>query len=536
MTVVRWALLALVTGSLAAPVRAQTPATVVSPAATAVAVTIYRDDLALVTETREIDLPAGPVKLVIRGVAETLLPQSAIVTGAQRALAESNFTFDRLTPASLLERSVGKAVTLTRTNPRTGVVTRTPATIVAAGEGVVLQTQDGSEALYCSELPERLEFDGLPAGLVSEPELSVQLAAGNAGPRTLTVSYLAHGFTWSADYVASLNERSDRMHLDGWITLRNATGTRFTQAQVQVVAGRLNLVAAEDRGSASAEPLDPDKADSFVDARQEDVRRQAEQDVALLKSCYAIEPRTFPDGRVLKADVMPFLATRGAALEEVVVTGSRRLASREQLGDYQLYRLPTATDLEARQTKQVAFLGKQAVRIERFYGFRLADFDATPDDPFVIPGVYLRWDNTERAGLGEPLPSGRVRVFEPYGKSEVFAGEADVGDRPVGLPTEIEIGRALDVALDVQTHDEPVGLRAAGGRWRVTAEYRITNGKSAPVSMEIRHGVEPPWTSARVRKSSLRSTSKNGDFAWRFSVPAGGTTVLTYELSAVDGR
>jgi hypothetical protein len=72
-----------------------------------VAVTIYREDLALITETRTVSLPAGPVTVVVQGVVESLLPQSVVITGAERPLAESNFDFDRLTPLSLLEGSVG---------------------------------------------------------------------------------------------------------------------------------------------------------------------------------------------------------------------------------------------------------------------------------------------------------------------------------------------------------------------------------------------------------------------------------------------
>ena len=207
-------------------------------APTLVAVTIYRDGLALITETRTVDLPAGAVTLVVDDVVETLLPQSAIVTESARTLAESNFDFDRLTPRSLLERSIGETVTITRTNPATGRVTRTAATIVAVGEGVVLQTADGAEALYCSGLPERLELLRVPDELLAKPRLSVKLAAGEAGPRTVKVSYLAHGFAWSSDYVAHLNERSNAMRLAGWATLTNSTGTVFEQAEVQLVAGQ----------------------------------------------------------------------------------------------------------------------------------------------------------------------------------------------------------------------------------------------------------------------------------------------------------
>ena len=55
-------------------------AEVISPRADAVSVTIYRDLFALVTESRTIDLPGGPVTLVFEGVPETLLPASAVVS------------------------------------------------------------------------------------------------------------------------------------------------------------------------------------------------------------------------------------------------------------------------------------------------------------------------------------------------------------------------------------------------------------------------------------------------------------------------
>ena len=53
------------------------------------------------------------------------------------------------------------------------------------------------------------------------------------------------------------------------------------------------------------------------------------------------------------------------------VSGMQCRRMREELGDYQLYRLPWATDLNARQTKQAVFLGKPRVKIERYYSYRL---------------------------------------------------------------------------------------------------------------------------------------------------------------------
>ena len=215
------------------------------------------------------------------------------------------------------------------------------------------------------------------------------------------------------------------------------------------------------------------------------------------------------------------------ALDEVVVTGSR--IEREEFGDYQLYRLPWRTDLNARQTKQVLFLDEPEVRVERFYGFRLDSLTDPPADDVVIPSLTLRFENTEGDGLGEPLPSGTVRVFESYGGREVLAGEAAVGDRPVGLPVELVIGRAQNVLLETTTQLD------SGGRNRdrivATTEHRIVNNKSVPIELEIRHGVESYYSNLKVDRTSRPMRRKYGDLAWRFVVPP-GEEELRYRVSA----
>jgi hypothetical protein len=228
------------------------------------------------------------------------------------------------------------------------------------------------------------------------------------------------------------------------------------------------------------------------------------------------------------------MARSSMALDEVMVSGSS-IAAREELGDYQLYRLPWLTDLGARQTKQVLFLDKPTVQVERFYGFRLETFTDPPSEDVVIPNLVLRWDNTERAGLGEPLPSGIVRVFEPYGGREVFGGEAAIDDKPVGLPVELAIGRALNVALEIDVDwDRERGVRdACVERVVVTAEHRIVNGKSVPVDLEIRHPANALYRNAQIDESSRPMRMRYGDFAWRFAVSPGTQGVLRYELSAL---
>jgi hypothetical protein len=149
----------------------------------------------------------------------------------------------------------------------------------------------------------------------------------------------------------------------------------------------------------------------------------------------------------------------------------------------------------------------------------------------------VRFENTDADGLGEPLPSGVVRVFEAYDGRDVFAGEAEIADRPVGLPVELAIGRAQNVMLEVQLGWNPVERRGRRGL-TVGAEYRIVNNKAVAVDLEIRHSVDDGagrsrYTNQKVDRSSRPMRRKYGDFAWRFVVQP-GEELLSYQLSALE--
>jgi len=520
-----------------------------------VSITIYRDLFALVTETRTVDLPAGPVTLVFDGVADTLIPQSAVIADAGRTIAESNFDFERLTPANILRKSIGKSVLLMRTNPATGRARQVAATLVAANkDGVIFATVDGNEALQCSGLPEKLTFDEIPGDLKAEPTLSIRLAAGPPGKRQVRVSYIAQGFAWSADYVGHLDESGQHLALLGWLTLRNLTGTVFRDAQVQVVAGRLNLLdAQEDRGTSSFgatgdmqtdDYLDEERAERLQDMTDELEEDNEPDDVEYFAGCYplgttseratqGVETRV---DSILANDIGKFPDADGGELEEVIVTGSRRsMAVRENLADYQMYRLPVRTDLNARQTKQVAFLDKPDVKIERFYSIRLASGeDSVEDIDEVMPAnIKIGWRNRTADGLGEPLPSGIVRFFEEAAASTVFAGDAKLGDTPVDTPVELRIGKAIDVGLTVDNKgDEPAlnPLVLLTHRVYLPLELRISNAKPRPIIMEIRQGPLEDLQDMRVKGASLAPQRKGGDYMWRITVPASGEALLSYKV------
>lgn len=503
---------ALVPTLFASPSAAQT---VISEQPDAVSVTIYRDDsgiggFALVTETRTVDLPAGVSRVAFRGVADTLIPQTAAVEGLDARLVERNYDFDLLSPGSLLQASVGRPARLVRTNPATGRVTEEAGVIRSSATGVVLDLGGRVEALNCSGLPEKLVLDELPEGLTDRPTLSVVADAAGGGRRTVRVSYLATGLEWRADYVATLAADGRSLDLAGWITLTNGTGLSFRDAPTDVVAGDLYR---------------DDETDSlrvFAQGAYDHCWPTGWNFAEVRGYASAIPPLPVPP-----PPPPPMMAMAGrAAFEEIVVTA---MARQSELGDYKLYTLPEPTTVAARQTKQVRFLDQRGVPVERVYAFTRDEGPQAQAPEAQAVRVLLRTDNTRAKGLGQPLPEGRVVVMEPAGGRMLLAGQDEIEDIAVGLPVELEIGQAMGVTATPRAEALSDG-RDGAGRAQVTVE--LANAKSVPVTLEYR---QASWNGRLVvSNASLRPGRKAGDHVWTLTLAPGERTELSYRLSAKD--
>jgi hypothetical protein len=505
-------------GALALWALAASPAAAqaVSDAPSAASVTIYRDrniatgdlgtldpsqGLALITETRTIEVPAGASRIAFRGVADTMVPETVAVEGLPGKVVERNEDFDLLSPGSLVARSVGRTVRVVQTNRRAGTLSERQAVIRSGPQGVLLDFGGRLEALGCDGVPTRLVFDREPAGLGDRPTFSVLANVPTAGRYTVKLSYLATGFSWSADYVARIRPDGRTLDLAGWLTLSNKSSAGFAQAPTQVVAGDLQ--------------------------RDEATRPPRVEPQEITPNCW---------GQAVRFAAIPPLPVsmvaqmRGAVeVQEMVVTSAKRQAVLSELGDYKLYTLPEPTTVAARQTKQVAFLDQPAVPFERVYVYRLNPYvPPDPQDVQQAPDVVLRLQNKAQYGLGKPLPSGTVSVMEPGGGGLVLAGQQAVRDTPVGLPLELTIGRAMDVVVAPRVTSD---LRDADLHIRSVA-VAVANGKPGPIVLEFHQPrIGRNFT---IVSASGTATFKAGDEVWTFRLRPGERAKLSYTMSYRD--
>lgn len=475
-----------------------------SAAPDAVAVTVYRApnrdsdtkiDLgwlggyALITETRTITIPAGRAVIRFEGVASGILPESAIVTGLPAGVREKNLDGELLSAASLYNRGYARPVTLRRT--RDGKTVEERAVIRSGPDGsAIVETARGFEVLNCGPTEDAIAYDGVPAGLSAKPTLSVETESPLGGTATVTLSYLAWGFDWQANYVATLHEGAGAADLFAWVTLASIDMTSFANAETMVVAGKVNRTTGR-----TSNPYE--SADDF------EFRCYLPKDLVVVAADVGMMPPPPP----------PPPAPAMMAQEMIVVTGSRmRKVVQEDLGDLKAYRVPEPTTVAAKSQKQVALLARDAVPVRIVY---VSDFYAGHATP---PRIELRAVNKADKGLGLPLPAGPVALFERQSERELLIGESSTDDKAVGEDVEIKFAEASNVTLELRNvKNEPKGRQ-------FEAVVRNAN------PFAIRYEGDFEIGDLQVRRASAKLKKKDGRDLWAVTVPANDSVTLRYSL------
>lgn len=484
---------------------------VASPGPDHVSLTVYRDPsrgrqqamnlqwlggFALVTETRRIHVPAGDAVLRFEGVADGIIPASAIVAGLPGGTIEKNRDARLLSPAALIDGTLGREVTLRRTDRKTGKIREERATIVAGpAQGVVLRTESGIETLGCSGLGESPRYDGVPEGLSAKPVLSVLTHSPQAADVTVSLSYLASGFDWSASYVANVAPNGGSLDLFAWLTLANSNAQAFPNANVQAVAGRIE---------------------------RQNIREIAAQAAKLELHCYPLGTTTSD-----LPTIEPYHRVDEDAAEDIVVTGARRFAPMmamapappppppppppEDLGDLKLYRVPEVVDVSANGQKQVALLVQHHVAFEKTYRVHVYGWAAVTGAPV---SAVLRMRNEEKSGLGIPLPAGSTALYQPRGDARLLLGLGTIGDTAKGEKARLTAGVSRQILVDqtVQGRDRHV---------------RVTNANAFPIMLEVAIGTagEQAYVDA-----SAPLTRIDGIQTWSLKLPANGSAKLDYRM------
>ncbi|HVB98286.1 MAG TPA: DUF4139 domain-containing protein [Candidatus Dormibacteraeota bacterium] len=440
------------------------------------AITLYNSNFALVREARRVQLPAGAVRLAFEDVPNSIESSTVHLAPARGIdVMDQSYEYDLLSPGRLLDKYLGKQMTLIFRGRQNGATHETdvPAVLLSTNGPV---WKIGNEIVTGIQ-PNGYRFPELPGGLYSSPTLVWSLRNARPGERTLEVSYLADQMNWDANYVLDLTRNGQKGSIDGWVTLKNNSGAAFENASLSLVAGQVHRAAGPG-------------------------------------------PRPMP--MMLRA-------------QAAVVGGVGGQFTQQATGEYHLYQLNRRVDLRSNESKQIHLLSAPAVPVVETYVVeghseifrtRLPQGAPTP----VPASVYLSFRNDAGAGLGEPLPAGTVRVYQPDSQGNpIFLGEDRIDHTPKGETARLNIGNAFDITARRRQTD----FRVISPRVRESAfEVTLHNHKSEPVTVEVREPVGGSW---ELVGSNFPAKKPNA-FTLEFDVPvpAGGSATLTYRVRVTD--
>jgi len=472
----RFLFTALILGTVATATFAQTSEqTTTARDRQSVNITVYNSNLGLVRETRRLTLPAGRIALRFADVAAQIRPETvhlaSLTAPSSLRILEQNYQYDLLNPAKLLDKFVGRDLTLVLRRYQNNTESFEPvqATLLANNGGQVWRI-NGQIVINPTNIAE-MRFPDLPKNLVATPTLVWDLDNNETSSQNVEASYLTNGMNWHADYVLLVNADDTKGDLQGWVTLTNASGSSFDDARLQLVAGDVNRVTEERN-----------------------------------------------------------IALAGAMAKRALDSESQ--FQEQGFFEYHMYTLQRPTTIRDNETKQVSLLEAAGFDVKKEFVLNGQRYYYTgynnPGQAIKEKvGVFVQFRNAQTNKLGMPLPAGAIRLYKKDDKgNQQFIGEDRIDHTPKDEDVRVKVGDAFDIVAERKQTDYKV--IASGHVYEYAYEIKIRNHKDSPVTVVVNEPIGGDWEMV----ASTFEAKKTAAFAAQFNVPVAkdGEATLSYRV------
>jgi hypothetical protein len=417
----------------------------------------------VVREVRSIDLKEGlnTVRFsdVASGIDPTTVSFQSLTAAGSTAVLEQNYEYDVVSATKLLEKYLGKMITISRkaspdvTRPVEDIegklLSADPTSLVIQGEGGDVMVMSRTEIT-------NIRLAKQQATLITRPTLVWKLDTEKAGPHDAQVTYQTDGLTWRADYNIVINKDDTAADIGAWVSILNESGATYPDARLKLVAGDVQRIQPQQ--------------DVYAGAR---IRQMAE---------------------AKRAD-----------------TGFQEKAFFE----YHLYTLGRTTSLTDKSTKQIElFENKSNVPVSKtfvYYGLpEQMRYWISPEpnqdrnlgtQSNKKVDIYLMVKNSEKNGLGIPLPAGRLRVYkkDEADAANEFIGEDVIQHTPKDEEVLVKLGSAFDIVGERKQMDFQANY---DGHFIIESfEIVLRNHKKEAVNVIVKENLFR-WANWEITKSS----------------------------------
>lgn len=192
--------------------------------------------------------------------------------------------------------------------------------------------------------------------------------------------------------------------------------------------------------------------------------------------------------------------------------------SQQEFSEYHLYTLDRPATLRDRERQTLTLIEPHAAQMTPRYLYKASERRSVR--------VQYEVRNASEAGLGMPLPAGRVRFHErdPQGDLQ-FTGETSIAHTAEGELMTLEVGDAFDLAAERR---EVAHRRISDRERELQVEIKLRNRKRTAVTITAEETV---GGDIEVTQKSHDFTRKDANtLAWKIPVPAGKEVALTYTV------
>ena len=459
--------------------------------------TIYNQNFAVVRDTVPLDLKAGVNEARFAGVTAQVEADSVILRDpagkSSWQILEQSYRNDPVSEPLLLSIFEGQWIDFLRHEQQKpdaivkGKIVRSGYVPGEEFNGRSMQPIIEVDGKLIFEMPGRPQFPALGADTVLKPTLTWKLNAPAAVKLDAELAYVTEGFTWEASYNVLQPEKGEQIDLVGWVTMKNESGSTFTDARIKLMAGDVNkVVPARNRYRKLA------ISDNAVDAL--------------------------------------LVGTAGPPVTE------------KTFDEFHLYTVANPTTLRDKETKQVEFVRAAGVKAERLYIYNGAKLDdwhagmsAGDDADFGIESnkkvaVYREFKNSEANKLGIPLPKGKVRFYtqDAADASLQFVGENEVGHTPKDELVRLYIGNSFDLVGERKRTDFKVNK--ANHRAEESFEIKVRNRKKEPAEVRVVEHLYR-WTNWEIAAKSQDFEKKDAQtIEFRVPLKPDEEKTITYKV------
>ena len=302
-----------------------------------------------------------------------------------------------------------------------------------------------------------------------------------AGEVTVEIRYFTSGISWSADYVAEVNQPEKLMQLAGNVRVTNKSGEDYENTSIRLVVGTIRLVEnIADLARRGEEGRDKD-GEKLSRLRDESKKMDG------MKRLEPADSLAFGNAARKRSGV-----ANGLELED-----RRREITKEALSEYFLYSVEGRDTIPTGWSKRLPSFNTPAVPLVSLYKFEAEQWGAN------VVRFYAFTNNTASKLGKEPLPDGAVRAFRTVTEDRLLAyvGATTVKYIPINERVEMDLGPDAGVLVTptlMNWEKTNLAFDAAGNLtgWttKATWEIELQNSRDIDIRLDIRRNFSGDWS------------------------------------------